>query len=379
MEYITVRGGRKWISSRQWIARKIPGRIAREEKEDSSKETAMKLPLLQLATSILLTVPANSWPYHGTVGGGESTVLVGPVYGLSPVSLLPPKPDEVLGTVIRGPVTGTTFVEGSSSGPVTIVSPGTPTHAPQTTPSPTQTVVSGVPEDTVLIKGASAGAVTLVAPSDNSIANNAASAVAEAKKGGGAAASAAVAIENAEESSANAAPIKETIGVASANAVIGPSTGPIIIAGPTAPPLPIPVSTSEQPVAATVVETNSDFVSVASTAAANLSISDSVTSVERAEDEPSLATDRIESRKIEGSASSSSTVTTASGSSTASATARVNLISPASTIAVGPLSNVVVSPTKASSSAIVVSGPLGTVSTASVSPLDRIKTPLHPL
>lgn len=94
--------------------------------------------LLQLATSILLTVPANSWPYHGTVGGGESTVLVGPVYGLSPVSLLPPKPDEVLGTVIRGPVTGTTFVEGSSSGPVTIVSPGTPTHAPQTTPSPTQ-------------------------------------------------------------------------------------------------------------------------------------------------------------------------------------------------------------------------------------------------
>ena len=87
----------------------------------------------------------------------------------------------------------------------------------------------------------------MVAPSDNSIANNAASAVAEAKKGGGAAASAAVAIENAEESSANAAPIKETIGVASANAVIGPSTGPIIIAGPSAPPLPISVSTSEQP------------------------------------------------------------------------------------------------------------------------------------
>ena len=160
-------------------------------------------------------------------------------------------------------------------------------------------VVSGVPEDTVLIKGASAGAVTLVAPSDNSIANNAASAVAEAKKGGGAAASAAVAIENAEESSANAAPIKETIGVASANAVIGPSTGPIIIAGPTAPPLPIPVSTSEQPVAATVVETNSDFVSVASTAAANLSISDSVTSVERAEDEPSLATGEQFLRTIE--------------------------------------------------------------------------------
>lgn len=141
----------------------------------------------------------------------------------------------------------------------------------------------------MLIKGASAGAVTLVAPSDNSIANNAASAQAEAKKGGGAAASAAVAIENAEESSS--APIKETIGVASANAVIGPSTGPIIIAGPTAPPLPIPVSTSEQPVAATVVETNSDSLSVTSTATANLSVSGSITTVERAEDEgPGLAT-----------------------------------------------------------------------------------------
>lgn len=151
-------------------------------------------------------------------------------------------------------------------------------------------VVSGVPEDTVLIKGASAGAVTLVAPSDNSIANNAASAVAEAKKGGGAATSAAVAIENAEESAANAAPIKETIGVASANAVIGPSTGPIIIAGPTAPPLPIPVSTSEQPVVATVVETNSDSVSVASTATANLSVSGLIRTVERTEDGPSLAT-----------------------------------------------------------------------------------------
>lgn len=45
MEYITVETGQKWISSRQWIVRKIPGRIAREEKEDSSKETAMKLPV----------------------------------------------------------------------------------------------------------------------------------------------------------------------------------------------------------------------------------------------------------------------------------------------------------------------------------------------
>lgn len=124
---------------------------------------------------------------------------------------------------------------------------------------PEAVVVSDVPEDSVLIKGASAGAVTLVAPSDNSVANNATSAV--------------VAIENAEESST---PIKETIGVASANAVIGPSTGPVIIAGPTAPPLPIPVSTTEQPVAvpAIVVETNSESVSVASTAAANLSVSE---------------------------------------------------------------------------------------------------------
>lgn len=93
--------------------------------------------LLQLAISILLTVPASSWPYRGTVGDRESTVLVGPVYGLSPVSLLPAKP-ELLGTVIRGPATGTTFVEGSSSGPVTIVSPGTPANALRTTPSPAQ-------------------------------------------------------------------------------------------------------------------------------------------------------------------------------------------------------------------------------------------------
>lgn len=32
MEYITVQAGQKWISSRRWIARKILGRIAREEK-----------------------------------------------------------------------------------------------------------------------------------------------------------------------------------------------------------------------------------------------------------------------------------------------------------------------------------------------------------
>lgn len=46
MEYITVETGQKWISSRQWIARKIPGRIARRKRrfvEGDSHEVAGKL------------------------------------------------------------------------------------------------------------------------------------------------------------------------------------------------------------------------------------------------------------------------------------------------------------------------------------------------
>lgn len=163
-------------------------------------------------------------------------------------------------------------------------------------------MVSAVPEDTVLVKGATAGAVTLVAPSDNraTIANNAASAEAETKKGAVAAsAKAAVAIESVEESSAteastNTAVIGETIGIASANAVIGPSTGPIIIAGPTAPPIPVPVTVHvSTPESVTVdASASAESVSVSSSAVANVSVASSV-SAGRIDDESGLLTGEI--------------------------------------------------------------------------------------
>ncbi|XP_043580332.1 endochitinase A1-like [Bombus pyrosoma] len=356
----------------------------------------MKLLLRFVASIFLTSVRASSWPYHEIVGVGQSSgpLLVAPVYGVAPaVSLLPAEPAKKAQTIVAGPVTKT-VVEGSSSGPVTIVSPGTPATSspPPTTLKPA--IASAVPEDTVLVKGASAGAVTLVAPSDNSVAiadtNNAASAEAETKKGAVAAsAKAVVAIESAEESSTTkastnvtATAIRETIGIASANAVIGPSTGPIIIAGPTVPPVPVPAgveaSTPEAVTAASVAASaTAKSASVSSSAVANVSVSSNI-SAEQTSDVSGLASDATEPTRIEGSASSSSTVTSTSGSSTAFASARINLISPLGTIALGetPLSNVVVSTGTAPSA--IVSGPSGSVSTGSASPL-LLKVPLYHL
>ncbi|CAK9830224.1 hypothetical protein ANTRET_LOCUS7426 [Anthophora retusa] len=348
---------------------------------------AMKLPLRFVASFLLVSVGVNSWPYHGIVGVGQS-VYVAPVYEVAPaVSLLPTEPvKEVQATVVAGPVTGTTIVEGSSSGPVTILSPGTSSKIPQTAiATPPKTDVSEEVEDSVLIKGASAGPVTLVAPSASSVAiaetNNAASASIETKKGvvaASASAEASVAIENAEESSetsTNVTTINETVGIASAKAVIGPSTGPIIIAGPTAPPLPVvtvATATAEQP--ATVATSNAtSSVSVASTAVANASVSATVT-VEGTDDGTENLADATESTRIEGSASSSSSAT--SGSSAVSASAKVNLITPTIAVTKAPLSNVVVSAAAVPSA--LVSGPSGTISAGSVASL-LLKPPLYTL
>ncbi|XP_043526612.1 platelet binding protein GspB-like isoform X2 [Frieseomelitta varia] len=344
----------------------------------------MKLLLLRFAASILLmSVRAGSSPYREIVGVGQSAapLLVAPVYKVPPaVSLLPAGSIDDAPTIVAGPVTKT-IVQGSSSGPVTVVSPATSADCSPTAPETVQkvTVVSAVPEDTVLVKGATAGAVTLVAPSDNSatIANNAASAEAETKKCGVAAsAKAAAAIENAEESSAteassNTAVIGETVGIASANAVIGPSTGPIIIAGPTAPPIPVPV-TVHAPTPESVT------VDASASAESNVSVTSSVRA-ERIDDESCLLTDAAESTRIEGSASSSSAVTSStSGNSKASASASVNLISSAATIALDetPLSNVVVSTGTASPS--VVSDPSESVPAGNASPW-LLNRPLHHL
>ncbi|KOC70072.1 hypothetical protein WH47_08333, partial [Habropoda laboriosa] len=337
---------------------------------------------LRFAASILLVSigATNGWPYHGIVGVGQS-VYVAPVYGVAApaVSLLPTEPVKEVRTVVAGPVTGTTIVEGSSSGPVTIVSPGTLTKIHETA----QTTTTAAPpkidvlEDSVLIKGATAGPVTLVAPSASSIAvadtENAVSARAETKKGvvaASASAEATVAIENAEESleaTANATTITETIGVASAKAVIGPSTGPIIIAGPTAPPIPVAVAATTAEPATVAASAATSSVSVASTAVANASVSSTVT-VERTSDGSALLTDATESTRIEGSASSSS--------SAASASARVNLITPAIAVASAPLSNVVVS--AAAAPPALVSGPSGTISAGTAASL-LLKAPLYTL
>ncbi|CAK9820937.1 hypothetical protein ANTPLA_LOCUS10977 [Anthophora plagiata] len=349
---------------------------------------AMKLPLRFVTSFLLISVGVNSWPYHGIVGVGQS-VYVAPVYEVAPaVRLLPTElVKEVQATVVAGPVTGTTIVEGSSSGPVTILSPGTSSKIPQTDIATTTKIdVSDEVEDSVLIKGASAGPVTLVAPSDGSVVaiaetNNATSASAETKKGAVAAsasAEATVAIENAEESSetsANVTTINETVGIASAKAVIGPSTGPIIIAGPTAPPLPVatvPTATDKQ--SATVATSNAtSSVSVASSAVANASVSATVT-VEGTDNGSENLADATELTRIEGSASSSSLAT--SGSSAASASAKVNLITPTIAVTRVPLSNLVVSAAAAPSA--LVSGPSGTISAGSAASL-LLKPPLYTL
>ncbi|XP_076238907.1 uncharacterized protein LOC143182049 [Calliopsis andreniformis] len=332
---------------------------------------------LQLTASILLTsVCASGWPYHEIVGVAQSAtpVFVAPVYGVAPaVSLLDPEKEAE--TVVAGPVTGTTIVEGSSSGPVTIVSPGSVSETPVNPPPPTLSnlLFKLVDEDAVLIKGASAGPVTLVAPSDNHAIDNALSAPAETKKGAVAtSAQAGVAIENAEVSSAatasaNVTVVSETIGVATAKAVIGPSTGPIIIRGPTAPPLPTTVAVTTP---ATVATSTSASVSVASSAVANASISSTVEE-EKRPDAAGKSLKSFETTILKSSASSSASVTQNSGNSVVSATAGVNLIT--SPVVEAPLSNVVVSAPPIPSA--VVSGPSGSISRAAASVL-LLKAPL---
>ncbi|XP_076672283.1 uncharacterized protein LOC143371214 [Andrena cerasifolii] len=336
----------------------------------------MKLPL-QLAASILLTsVYASGWPYHEIVGVGQSAapVFVAPVYGVAPaVSLIAAGPLKEAATVVAGPVTGTTIVEGSSSGPVTVVSPGSPAKTLHDTlpriekPADAPNEAS---DDSVLIKGATAGPVTLVAPSDNSVpdADNAPSARAETKNGAVAtSAEAGVSIKDAEESSAadasaNATAISETIGVASARAVIGPSTGPIIIVGPTAPPIPIvPMTVDASTAAPATVATSTTSDDVSSTAAANASASNAIT-IGGPRKGLALVTNATEASVVEGSASSSASATRNSGNSVVSASARVNLITPPARIAAvgAPLRNAVVSAQAVA--AALVSEPSGSVS-----------------
>lgn len=101
-----------------------------------NKSRLIRFQLRFVASIFLTSVRASSWPYHEIVGVGQSAgpLLVAPVYGVAPaVSLLPAEPAKKAQTIVAGPVTKT-VVEGSSSGPVTIVSPGT---AVTSSPPPT--------------------------------------------------------------------------------------------------------------------------------------------------------------------------------------------------------------------------------------------------
>lgn len=83
-----------------------------------------------------MSVRAGSWPYREIVGVGQSVapLLVAPVYKVPPaVSLLPADPIGDAPTIVAGPVTKT-IVQGSSSGPVTIVSPATSAACSPTAP-----------------------------------------------------------------------------------------------------------------------------------------------------------------------------------------------------------------------------------------------------
>ncbi|XP_012152904.2 uncharacterized protein LOC100878431 [Megachile rotundata] len=345
---------------------------------DDRKE-ATKL-LLRLATSILLTsVRANVPPYHEIVAVGQSAppFFVAPVYGVAPaVTLLPPEPVEQTKTIVAGPVTRTTIVKGSSSGPVTIVSPGTSSNGVSSIGETRAPNAPSATEDSVLVRGASSGPVTLVAPSDNSVAtgdaDNAESARTETKEGVVAtSAKASVAIENAEESStteasANTTAIRETIGIVSANAVIGPSTGPIVIAGPTAPPLPIALATSTSSSGTISLSTTASSVEAASGTTAN--------AIDTITDETTRIAETTESTKIEGSSSNTSTVTTTRRNTVAPATAEINLIPAKAVIPVTGTasSNIVVS--AATGPSVLVSGPTG--SSAS---LPLFESPLYSL
>ncbi|XP_076656457.1 uncharacterized protein LOC143361082 [Halictus rubicundus] len=334
----------------------------------------MKL-LLQLAASILLTsVCAASWPYREIVGVGqsESPVFVAPVYGVAPV-ISPLDNDQEVATIVAGPVTGTTIVEGSSSGPVTVLSPvdaagiNDPSLKTNATEEPNlaKGAVAKLPEDatedSVIIKGASSGPVTLVAPSA-AVADNAPSA--GTKTGGAVASSASVAIENAEESGrVSPTTIKETIGIASANAVIGPSTGPIIIVGPTAPPIPTTNVPTVTPIAA---DADTDVVGPA------IAIDSLPATGELGNETASTAGAPEANQEI--SATSTATVPS-SGNSTVSTSAKVNLITPAARIAATAetaTSSIVVSAVTASTAH--ASDPAATVSGAAASALI-----IHPL
>ncbi|XP_076287569.1 uncharacterized protein LOC143212544 [Lasioglossum baleicum] len=329
----------------------------------------MKL-LLRLVASILLTsVCTASYQYREIVGVGqsESPVFVAPVYGLVPaISQLE---DEEVATIVAGPVTGTTIVEGSSSGPVTVLSP---VDAASINDPPLKTNATEEPnlpkgaeaslpkdatevanlEDSVIIRGASSGPVTLVAPSA-AIADNAPSAGTK----GAVAPSASVVIEDTEVST-----IKETIGVASAKAVIGPSTGPIIIVGPTAPPIP----TTNVPTVAPIAGEDTGVIGTATAI-------DSLAADGELGNETASTTDAPEPNQ-EISASSTATVST-SGNSTVSTSAKVNLITPAARIAATAetaTSSIVVSAVTASTAH--ASDPAATVSGDAASALL-----IHPL
>ncbi|XP_078036138.1 uncharacterized protein LOC144469574 [Augochlora pura] len=324
----------------------------------------MKL-LLQLVASILLTsVCAAGWPYREIVNIEQSAlpVFVAPVYNVAP-AVSSSDSNEELATVVAGPITGTTFVEGSSSGPVTVLSPLNAADVlrdnPTLTKNTAEVVVPNATEDTVLIKGASSGPVTLIAPSA-AIANDAA----ETKKGI-VAPPVSVAIENTAEDAAKASTtiITETIGVASAKAVIGPSTGPVIIAGPTAPPVP---TTAVVPtVAPLAVDDAAEPVGPASSP-----IVDNIAAtktIEEHDNETTSAQDATAPSQAEVATSNSATRN--SGNSTVSMPATVNLITPAAIIAAAETASSSSVASAVTVSAAHASGPSGTISDAAASTL----------
>lgn len=115
-------------------------------REDNTADTRLNISSLirfqlRLVASILLmSVRADCWPYHEIVDTGKSApVYVPAVYEAAPaLSLLPIEAAKDVGTVVTGPVTAITFIEGSSSGPVTILTSGSPDSTLQNTSSPMQ-------------------------------------------------------------------------------------------------------------------------------------------------------------------------------------------------------------------------------------------------
>lgn len=105
---------------------RLPVQITRRDASDTrlNKSRLIRFQLQLIASILLTSVCAAGWPYREVVGVEQSAtpVFVAPVYGLAPaLSIL--EPAEEVATVVAGPVTGTTVVKGSSSGPVTYLSP----------------------------------------------------------------------------------------------------------------------------------------------------------------------------------------------------------------------------------------------------------------